>query len=468
MTTRGTAPVKHIDWLTFFLYLSLSVIGWLMINAAESSSDPNTTGFSFNDGAGKQLLLLVVSLVVFWIFFFIDFKFWNTFAYIIFALTLALLVLVLPFGDKIKGATSWFNLFGFSLQPSEFAKMGTCLALASYLSYHKTKLRNRKHIFVSIGIILLPAVLIILQPDPGSALVYLSFFLVLYREGLTHWIYVIAGIFITLFILSLIYTVGSVFVLILAVSSAIYLLQEKRHWAWWITYAALSITSVIGLGLGWQQELIGAHAIFLMTLLILAFRKARFRILILGIPSILICLGFSYMSRFMFDRVLEPHQQDRINVWLRPELSDPRGSMYNLSQSKLAISSGGFQGKGYLKGTLTKLNYVPEQSTDFIFSTIGEEQGFLGSFGIIAMFLILLVRITMIGERAKSSFTRTYAYGLAGILFIHFFINIGMTMGLVPVIGIPLPFISKGGSSLLAFSMMMAILLKLDMARYAY
>lgn len=467
MITRA-APVKNIDWLTFFLYLSLSVIGWLMINAAESSSDPTVTGFSMNAGTGKQLLLLLVSLVVFWIFFFIDFKFWNTFAYLIYFFTLLLLVLVLVFGVKIKGATSWFNLSGFSLQPSEFAKLGTCLALASYLSYHKTKLRNRKNILISIGILLLPAALIILQPDPGSALVFMSFFLVLYREGLTHWVYVIAAIFVTLFILSLIYSVGSVFVLILSVSIAILLLQEKRHWAWWVTYIALATTSVIGLNLGWQQELIAVHGILLFTLLILAFRKAKFRVLILGVPAIMICMAFSYMSRFMFDRVLEPHQQDRINVWLRPELSDPRGSMYNLSQSKLAISSGGFQGKGYLQGTLTKLNYVPEQSTDFIFSTIGEEQGFLGCFGIIALYLILLVRITMIGERAKSSFTRTYAYGLAGILFIHFFINIGMTMGLVPVIGIPLPFISKGGSSLLVFSMMMAILLKLDMSRYAY
>ncbi len=459
---------KNFDWLTFVLYLSLTLIGWMMIYAAEYPGDESEYVFTLSSGPGKQLIWLIVSYLSLITVFFIESKFWNTFAYPIYFVLSLLLVLVLFIGVSIKGSTSWFSFFGFSFQPSEFAKLGTALALASYLSYYKTNLKNRKAVFISVGIIIGPAVLVLLQPDAGSAIVFTSFFIALFREGLAPWIYIAVFILAALFITAMIYPLSGVFLMVLYATGGFILSHEKRPISWWSSFAALGIFDIVALSFGWNEEALVINGLFLLTISIFSIRKAQFRILIMSFPIMLFSLGFAFSSKYLFDKVLKPHQQDRINVWLRPELSDPRGSLYNLLQSKRAIASGGIQGKGFLNGELTKLDYVPEQSTDFIYSTIGEEQGFIGAFAIVILFLIMLFRITLMGERARAPFGRVFAYGLAGLIFFHFFINIGMTMGLLPVIGIPLPFISKGGTSLLAFSIMIGILLKLDASRYQY
>ena len=399
---------------------------------------------------------------------FVDWKFWSTFAYPIYALTILLLVLVLVFGTTIKGSTSWFSFFGFSLQPAELAKLGTCLALASYLSYYKTSLKRLKSQLVSFGLLLLPAVLILLQPDAGSALVFTSFMILFFRNGLSPLLYIIAAVLITLFVCSLIFYPLQVITVLLLVGSAIliYNINSSRRY-WLLTWLFLVAAVVFLISRDLTTYALTGAGLLLVVAAGKQYLGRQERQVVVLVSAIVICAGFSLFARFGFENFLEPHQQDRINVWLRPDQCDPQGSLYNVLQSKVAIGSGGFSGKGYLKGTMTNLNYVPEQSTDFIFSTVGEEQGFLGSAGIIILYTLLLLRILTIAERMRAPFARHYAYGVAGILFFHFFINIGMTMGLVPIIGIPLPFISYGGSSLLGFTLMVGILLKMDSSRYA-
>lgn len=455
---------KTVDWLTFMLYLSLSVIGGLMVFAAEYPQSDFDWHYLFRS-PGKQLWWVIISLGVLGLVFLVETKFWQTFAYVIYAFTLALLILVLFVGSTKKGATAWFNIGGFSLQPSELAKLGTCLALASYLGYYKTKLSNPKALIISLAIFLLPSALIILQPDAGSTLTFMSFFVVLFREGLNPNLYLVAILLITIFITSLIFPLIHLFSAATLITNFILLLYQKRQRNWWIGFAASLSFSIVAMIYNWGIESLIINLGMCVTLLFNGFKKGQYRTMI-GITAVLaISMGFAFTARTIFDKVLEPHQKDRINVWLRPELSDPRGALYNVMQSKYAIGAGGFVGKGFLQGTMTKLNYVPEQSTDFIFSTIGEEQGFIGVTAIIIIFFMLILRITTIGERSKTAFGRTYAYSVAGFLFVHFFINIGMTMGLMPVIGIPLPLVSKGGTSLLTFSIMMGILLKMDLER---
>lgn len=455
---------KNIDWLTFMLYVSLALIGGLMVFAAEYPKNDFEWHALF-EAPAKQLWWVVISIVVFGLVFMVETKFWQTFAYVIYAVTLVLLVLVLFFGSTKKGATAWFNLAGFSLQPSELAKLGTCLALSSYLGYYKTKLTNPKSIIICIAIFMFPAVLVLLQPDAGSTLTFMSFFVVLFREGLNPNLYIIALLLITIFITSLIFPLIHLFSAATIVANFILMLYQKRSRNWWIAFASIFMLSIIAMIFDWGIESLIVNLGLCTTLLYNGLKRGQYRTMI-GLAAILVVsMGFAYTARTIFDKVLEPHQKERINVWLRPELSDPRGALYNVMQSKYAIGAGGFTGKGFLQGTMTKLNYVPEQATDFIFSTIGEEQGFIGVSAIIIIFLMLITRITIIGERAKTAFGRTYAYSVAGFLFVHFFINIGMTMGIMPVIGIPLPLVSKGGTSLLSFSIMMGVLLKMDLER---
>ena len=467
--TKSKAHARRFDWLTLILYLSLVAIGSLMIYAAEYQVDENGVFvFSWSSSIGKQLIWTGVSLLAFVATYIIDSKFWSTFAYPIYFLSLVLLVLVLFVGTTIKGSTSWFSLFGFSFQPAEFAKVGTALALASYLGYHKTSLKVRKHILISCAIFIFPAMLILLQPDAGSALVFMSFFIIMFREGLSPIFYIILFFLIGLFLGSLVVPFLSVLLILLLLANGILLsLFKPLKPALLFPYVLLLIVSVVALFTDLVFELLLANTLMFIAYGGMLLRNGKFRPVFMIIPTLVLAGGLAFSSFYVFENVLEPHQQDRINVWLRPHLSDPQGSLYNVRQSKLAIVSGGIKGKGFLKGTLTKLNYVPEQSTDFIFSTIGEEQGFLGAFGIIIIYVLLMVRITTLAERARLPFGRVFAYGVAGVLFFHFFINIGMTMGLVPVIGIPLPFISKGGTSLLAFSILIAILLRQDSQRYS-
>ncbi len=461
----------RIDWLTFCLFLGLAVIGWMMIFSVsyEEYRKVGMGGF-LNTSAGKQAIWLGICGLVFAFIMLFDHKFWQTFAYPIYGLSMLMLVLVLIFGTNIKGATSWFSFGGFSLQPSELAKVGTCLGVSAFLNTYSTDLRHPKAQLTALGLIALPVLLIMLQPDAGSALVFTSFLVVYFREGLNPIYYIVGIVGATLLILGFIYPpVQIIFGTVLAGAAvlAYYFSNNLRNYAW-AAIALLAIAAYNLSGLGYHLYLLGGAILFFLASGFIAYQQRNGRMAMLMAFFLILGSGLAFASNYAFNYVLKPHQQDRINVWLQPEKCDERGSLYNLTQSKAAIGSGGLEGKGFLNGTMTKLNYVPEQSTDFIFCTIGEEQGFVGTAGIILLYLLLLLRITVVAERQKSAFARHYAYCVAGILFIHIFINIGMTMGMTPIIGIPLPLISKGGSSLLGFTIMISILLKLDKHRFRH
>ncbi len=456
---------KGIDWLTLSLYLSLLVTGWLMLYSVEFHPDHPYAFLDFSTQIGKQTIWLGGAIILFIVCMTIDWKFWNTFAYPIYVLSLLSLIAVLIFGSEIKGAKAWFSFSGFSIQPSEFTKFATAIALSSYISYYKSNVGSLRTLATSIAIIGIPVILIMMQPDAGSAITFTSFFLLLYRRGLSPIFYILGFSFIAIFVMSLIIGPIEVSILVLLVAFVIFLFNSPmpmRHQL--ITLAGVSLVLFIVFHINPYYSLVIAGVVMLFFLFS-QFRRRNFKLLILVSFATVLAVGFGFGSNYAFENILQPHQQDRINVWLRPELCDPRGSLYNIIQSKMAIGSGGFQGKGFLDGTMTKLNYIPEQTTDFIFSTVGEEQGFIGSLGIIVIFVVLMIRITVIAERAKSPFIQNYAYCVAGIIFIHFFINIAMTMGLMPVIGIPLPLLSKGGSSLLGFTLLIATLLKMDLSR---
>ena len=465
MGLRNRKGLRRIDLTTFSIYLGLVTIGWLMIFSVGYHQETGV-GF-FSSSAGKQAIWIGISLFVFMLISLVDWKFWRTFAYPIYAVSIALLAAVLLLGVTIKGATSWFVFGGFSFQPSELAKFGTCLAMAGFLSTYNTDLRNPRSQFFAFTLFLTPMLLVLLQPDAGSALVFFSFLLLLYREGLPPAYYLIGAYVVVVFLGGLFLGPEIMGLLLLFVCTFIVAANMNGQKQWYMA-GALGLAG-LGTYLVYQgyilPVLIGSGAAFL-TASAYYYQKKRSRLI--GLLYIVVLSGglLSYFSNHVFYEVMQPHQQDRINVWLRPGKCDPKGPLYNVLQSKMTISSGGLDGKGFLNGTMTKLNYVPEQSTDFIFCTIGEEQGFIGTLGIVALFSLLLYRITVIAERQRSNFSRHYAYGVAGIIFMHFFINIGMTMGLTPIIGIPLPFLSKGGSSLLGFTVMLAVLLKLDRHRF--
>ena len=466
MAQRALSKDKTYDWITLSVYFSLVLIGWFMVFSTVYDEKNPFAFIDITTTIGSQSLWLVISLVAFFTALTLDWKFWNTLAFPIYAITVLLLILVLFLGKEINGAKAWFSFGFFSIQPSEWAKFGTILAVSSYLSFFKTTASNINIIIVSLALFLGPALLILLQPDFGSSLVFLSFFILLYRRGLSPIVIILMFSVAAIFILSLIYGFYIVTVFLIFLASVSFIFEfEKTQRALLISLTTLLIIVF----LLFQKETTYLILPSIVTFLSYGFvllRNKNIKILSLVAPILTVAVLFSFTSSYVFDNFLKPHQQERINVWLRPEKCDPRGSLYNIIQSKLAIGSGGFQGKGFLKGEMTKLNYVPEQSTDFIFTSIGEEQGFIGSFGVIILYTILLIRCIIIAERANLEFIRNYAYGVAGILFFHFAFNIGMTMGLMPVVGIPLPFLSKGGSSLLAFSIMIAVLIKMDMARF--
>lgn len=468
MLARKESGLKSIDWTTFSIFLGLIAVGWLMIFTVGYDDGVYDSFSSFlGSSVGKQSIWIAISFLVFFAVFLVDWKFWQTFAYLLYALSMLSLVAVLFLGDTIKGATSWFVFGGFSFQPSEIAKFCTCLAIASYLSSYSSNLKIFKTQLISVGLFAIPMVLILLQPDAGSALIFLSFLILLYREGLSANYYVLGFFVTTILILGLVYSPWLILMglLILALFVlAMNMPTQRTYWA--IGTAVFALGIGYGIREGHIMEMLYACLGGFGILAGIQFFANKARLVGMLFFSLAIGGALSFVANYAFNNLLESHQQDRINVWLQPEKCDPKGSLYNVLQSKLAISSGGLQGKGFMEGKMTKLNYVPEQSTDFIFCTIGEEQGFIGSVGIIGLFLLLLVRVTIIAERQRSSFSRQYAYGVAGVLFLHFFINIGMTMGLMPIIGIPLPFISKGGSSLLGFTIMISVLLKLDSNRY--
>ncbi len=408
--------LRNIDKPLLFIYLALLMIGWINIYAAVFN-DQHSSIFDMSQSYGKQVIWIASALAIGLLVLLTDVKFFSAFAYVIYGATILLLVAVLVVGKEVAGSRSWFQIGSFLLQPAEFAKFATTLALARYLSaldFDHRKLRPR---IIPLIIMIIPAVLILLQNDTGSAIVYASLVLVLYRQGMP-------GNF-------LLFGVATAF---LSLAS----LMFDRYWV-------IGVLGVIIAGL------------------ILFIRRTRRNVLIL-IGIFVLAASFTFALDYAFNKVLEPHQKTRINVLLGNQI-DLKGAGYNVNQSKIAIGSGGFSGKGFLKGTQTKFNFVPEQSTDFIFCTVGEEWGFLGALVVIALFIYLCVRLVLLAERQRSDFSRIYGYGVASILFFHFFVNVGMTIGLMPVIGIPLPFFSYGGSSLWAFTVLLFIFIKQDANR---
>lgn len=466
MKLTSTGIYRGLDWTTFSIYLCLVLVGWLMIFTVGYEDGYNGINDFLSRPVGRQTIWIGISFIAMFLLYFIDWKFFQTFSYLFYIVGLVLLFLVLFLGPKINGARSWFMFGGFSFQPSEFAKFGTCLALSTYLSSFSTSMREFKHQVIAVGLFVAPMFLILLQSDAGSALVFTSFMIVLYRAGLSANIYIIGAFVGTVFILALMYPalniiLGLTLIAILALAVGF---KKKRN------SLLIALAVVVGSTYLVYLDLVK----YALPLAIVAFlgygwvewnnRKERLVMVLAG--GLLAGSALVFTASYAFNNILEKHQQERINVWLNPSKSDPRGALYNVNQSKMAIGSGGAQGKGFLKGVMTKLEYVPEQFTDFIFCTVGEEQGFAGSFSLMVLFFLLLFRLVMVAERQRSNFSRFYCYGIAGIIFIHFFINIGMTMGIMPIIGIPLPFISKGGSSLLIFSIMIGLVLKLDSNRF--
>jgi len=464
--TRRNSGFQNVDLQTLSFYLGLMAVGWIMIVAATVGDG---TFWDLSDTAIKQAAFIGLSFLLILGISFIEWKFWRTISYVMYALSLLLLIAVLFLGHEIKGAISWFKIFGFSFQPSEFAKFGTCLAMASYLSSYSANLKEFKTQVVAFGLFIVPMGLILLQPDAGSALVFTSFLILFYREGLSSNFFIVIFTIAALFIVALMYEPYYVILGFIMIGAAIFIynLKKKKRQAA-LAFIGMLLFTAGGLHFfhAYYKEIFAANFLMLPILSIILWRDGKKDIVSLLFPLLLFGGLLAYGANFAFNNVLKPHQQSRINVWLNPDKAD-RDAVYNLRQSQLTISSGGIGGKGFLQGMRTKLEYVPEQATDFIFCTIGEEQGFIGVFAIVIIYLLFIFRITVLAERQRSDFSRIYAYGVAGILFLHFFVNIGMTMGLVMIIGIPLPFISYGGSSLLCFSLMIGVLLKLDSNRFS-
>jgi len=408
--------LQNFDWITVLLFLLLVFIGWINIYSAVYNEEHSNI-FDFSQRYGKQLIWIFAAMGIAFIIMLIDATFFTTFSYLIYSLSMLSLVAVLLVGTEIAGSKSWFQFGTIAIQPAEFAKFATCLAIAKYLSTFNVSLGRFRSKIIALIIILLPASLVLLQNDTGSALVYAAFLLVLFREGLTGNILLI--------------------VLLIAFLFVITLLSSKL--------------------------LIIALLVFTALLMLYFMKRSKKNIIVL-FSMLVIASAFVYSVDYAFENVLESHHKKRINVLLGKEL-DLRGAGYNVHQSKIAIGSGGIAGKGFLNGTQTKYDFVPEQDTDFIFCTIGEEWGYLGSLVVLALFITLLLRIIMLAERQRSNFSRIYGYGVASIIFFHFMVNIGMTIGLLPVIGIPLPFISYGGSSLWAFTILFFIFIRQDASR---
>jgi rod shape determining protein RodA len=403
---KNQSITSNIDWICVLIYIALVVLGWLNIYSSSLSSEEGTSD--------KQLIFILFAIPLIFTVLYVDGKFYEKYAPIIFAVSLLSLIGLFAFGKTIAGQRCWYAIGSFTLQPSEFAKAATALALAKYLSDPQINLKELNRQIQALAIILLPVILILPQPDPGSALVYSIFIIVLYREGLPGW-YVGAGFAIIL-----------LFVLTLVLE----------------TYVVILLVALVLLAIHFKSRLVDRN--ILRSFLILALIS-----------------GFVFSVSFVFEHVFKQHHRDRFNIVLGKAVDD-KGFGYNTNQSEIAIGSGGWLGKGFLEGTQTKGGFVPEQHTDYIFTTVGEEWGFLGTSVVIALFLILLLRIIYLAERQKTKFSRVYGYSVAAILFLHFFVNIAMVAGVFPTIGIPLPFFSYGGSGLWGFTILLFIFIKMD------
>lgn len=471
--------LNRVDIKTIATFLALMLLGWVNIFAAMYNPDTGIT-LSINQRPTMQLIWIGISLVVAIVILLLDDIYYHIAAYPFYGLMFVVLVATLFLAPEIKGAHSWLVLGPVSIQPSEFMKMATALALARYMSEYNFSFRNPKDLLVVGAIVLLPIAVILLQNDTGSALVYGSFFFVFYREGLNKWVFYILGLVIGLFVFSFLLTptaLLSLVILLCVVDWVIHQIESDgvinygclRTAAVFVAAIALSTLAlyiafnyIFTVGLSIYIALL-VSAIGSIVWLVVRSIRTQTNTLYKYIGIFLGSLLFIFSVDMVFDH-LQLHQQKRIYDLLGIE-SDLQGWGYNVNQSKIAIGSGGLTGKGFLQGTQTQYDFVPEQSTDFIFCTVGEEWGFLGSVVVLALFMILIIRLMRMGERQQEPFRRVYCYSVAGIFLFHVMVNIGMTIGLMPVIGIPLPLFSYGGSSLLAFTMLFFVAVKLDIKR---
>lgn len=414
---NGSRTYLQFDWLMILIYLLLVTMGWMNIYSA-SLSDAANGYFDFSQIYGKQMMWIGLSFILIIFVLAIEAKFYERFASVIYLVSIASLLGLFVFGRTIAGTTAWYDFGGFSIQPSEFVKAATALALAKYVSDIQTNMHEFKNQIGAFLILAVPSILIMLQPDPGSVLVYAAFVFPLYREGL-HGSYLLLGLF-----------------------------------------ATILFVSTLAFGVEWV--ILGVFVIIAFIL----FRNRKKRINYLKYIMVAItCIGFALSVSYIFNNVFKQHHRDRFNIVLGKEV-DARGIGYNTHQSEIAISNGGWFGKGWTEGTQTKGNFVPEQHTDYIFSTVGEEWGFLGSMTVVLLFMALITRIIYRAEKQKGQFGRVYGYSVAAILFLHFFVNIGMVTGIFPTVGIPLPFFSYGGSALWGFTILLFIFVKLDAANF--
>ena len=479
--SRNGNILQHVDWLTIGLFLILTVFGWLNIYGASYTFD-QTSIFDFANRAGKQFVWIIGSIVLGGILLLIDYKTYDVLAYIAYGVML-LLLLATPFlAHDIKGSLSWISLGPISLQPAEFAKCIVALTVAKYMGRYDYKIRTWRDLIVPFVLIGVPALIImVLQKETGSALVFAAFLLVFYRQGMSGYVLWIGVAAVALFIISIRWgglalplgsgSVGILTCMLLLTAVEIYFICKEHHMRWQPLILIGSVVAIYGISLivniwvtvpfDWIAMGIVLALVIYNIFVSLYWRKY---ILLIVATFTLFCIGYTHACDFVFQKVLQPHQRIRIEVLLGMK-EDPAGAGYNVNQARIAVGSGRFFGKGYLKGTQTKLQFVPEQDTDFIFCTVGEEWGFLGSLGVLIVYLFFILRLIEIAERQRNVTTQIYAYAVASIFLFHLTINVGMVLGLLPVIGIPLPFFSYGGSSLWGFTLLLFILLRLDAAR---
>jgi len=468
--TRKINILENIDWFTVAIYVALVIMGWFNIYAVVYNEE-HSSMFDFSQRYGAQFVWIMAAFVIAFIIMTLDSNVYPFFAFLLYGISLLLLISVLFFGKTVNAARAWIEIGSLQIQPSELVKITTALALAKILDIQNFKIHKLKNLLLLSLIIFVPVAVIILQNDTGSAVVYAAFFLVLYREGLTPWVLVIGFVSLILFFAAMLADKLDLVISLTVFTYIVYFFIVQR-WRPFATALGIFAGSFIVLylaewiaGTGYPFYYIYIAAIVLSSvihLIIITVKRIKQTSII--VFFFLITVGFTFTVDYAFYNVLEQHQRDRIDELLGIR-SDPLGTGYNVNQSKIAIGSGGFWGKGYLNGTQTKYNFVPEQSTDFIFCTVGEEWGFVGSSVVLILFLVLLLRVIFLAERQRSHFSRVYGYSVASILFFHIAINVGMTLGLVPVIGIPLPFFSYGGSSLWSFTILLFIFIRLDSTR---
>lgn len=479
--SRSGNIFQHVDWLTIGMFLILVVFGWLNIYGASYTFD-QTSIFDFSNRAGKQFTWIIGSLILGTALLLIDYKTYDVLAYVAYGAMLLLLIATPFLAHDIKGSLSWISLGPVNLQPAEFAKCVVALAIAKYMGRYDYKLRTWRDLIVPFLLIGVPCLIImILQKETGSALVFAAFLLVFYRQGMSGYVLLTGVAAVALFILSI--RLGSIalplgsgsvgiFCCMLLLSAVeIYFICTEHRMRWQFLILTGSIIAIYSICLiinifvcvPFDWIAMGIVCALIVYNIFVSFYWRKYSLLLVALFSV-VCIGYTHACDFVFTKVLQPHQRIRIEVLLGMT-EDPAGAGYNVNQARIAIGSGRFFGKGYLKGTQTKLQFVPEQDTDFIFCTVGEEWGFVGSVLVLLVYLFFIMRLIEIAERQRNISTQIYAYSVASIFLFHLTINVGMVLGLLPVIGIPLPFFSYGGSSLWGFTLLLFILLRLDAAR---